>query len=167
MKVGTRKMDKQERAAKVEAYGKAYDLLTEALQKFPKEMWDFEPTQGWSIRQIVVHITDSEANSFVRCRRLVAEPGSAVLGYNEETWAKTLHYEQQDADDALQLFKWLRLTSYKLIKAIPESTWAHTIEHSENGTMTMEDWLNVYSSHVPDHISQMQAVYNEWKEQNV
>ena len=90
-------MTPSERKRKIESYGKAYDTLVEALQRFPKEMWHFKPKEGWSIHEILVHITDSEANSFVRCRRLIAEPGSAVLGYDESHWCAALNYKEQSA----------------------------------------------------------------------
>ena len=159
-------MDSQERASKIENYGKAYDYLVEAIKQFPQEMWQFQPASGWSIHNIIVHITDSEANSFVRCRRLIAEPGSTVMGYAEDVWAKQLNYPEQSTDDAIELFRLLRLTSYKLIKSLPASTWSHTVEHSDMGTMTMDDWLEMYNSHVPDHVRQMQEVFKEWQQQN-
>jgi DinB superfamily len=159
-------MTNDERQKKIELYGRAYDILEKALRQFPRDMWTFKPSPDlWSIHEIVVHVTDSEANSFVRCRRLVAEPGSMVLGYDENAWARLLHYQEQSTEDALQLFRWLRLTSFKLIQALPESTWAHTVEHTENGTMTMDDWLDVYARHIPDHVAQMQGVYEQWKRQ--
>ena len=35
-------MTVEERTAKIESYGKAYDFLVESLKKFPEEMWDFK-----------------------------------------------------------------------------------------------------------------------------
>jgi hypothetical protein len=81
--------------------------------------------------------------------------------------AKALTYHEQSTDDALELFKCLRRASYNLIKDLPDSVWLHTIEHPENGTMTLEDWLNVYEDHVPAHIEQMRQVYREWAKQQV
>jgi tRNA U34 5-methylaminomethyl-2-thiouridine-forming methyltransferase MnmC len=112
-----------------------------------------------------VHIADSEANSYARCRRFIAEPGSPVLGYDEMIWARQLNYHAQSPEAALELFKQLRECSYELIKTLPEETWANTIVHSENGVMTMDDWLDVYDRHVPDHIAQMQEVYVAWQKQ--
>jgi len=155
---------REERQSKIELYGRAYEILVEALKEFPKEMWSFQPSpDDWSIHELIVHIADSEANSFVRCRRLIAEPGSAVLGYDEMRWSKALKYAEQSADDALELFKWLRLTSYNLIRNLPESAWSNTIEHSENGTMTFDDWLDVYERHVPEHVDQMRRNFEAWK----
>lgn len=157
-------MTNQERTQKIELYGNAYQILTEGLKQFPKEMWQFKPAPDeWSVHELIVHITDSEANSFVRCRRFIAEPGSQVMAYDENQWGVALNYHGQSTDDALELFRWLRNNSYKLIKTLPESTWANTIYHPENGTMTMEEWLDMYARHVPDHLEQMQGVYKAWQ----
>src|SRR6478735_349957 len=146
----------QERNQKIELFGNAYNILTEALRDLPREMWNYKPTpDDWSVHELVVHITDSEANSFIRCRRFIAEPGSTVMAYDEMKWAEVLRYTHQSTEDALELFKWLRLTSYKLIKPLPEATWANTVYHPENGTMTMDDWLDIYASHIPEHVEQM------------
>ena len=89
-------MIKQERDLLIESYGKAYDSLIEALKEFPKEMWQWKPTpEKWSIHEIIIHIADSEANSFIRCRRFIAEPGSGVYGYDENKWAERLDYHSR------------------------------------------------------------------------
>jgi hypothetical protein len=156
----------EERKQKIESYGRASETLREGLKKFPREMWDFKPTTGWSIHQILVHIADSEANSYVRCRRFIAEPGSGVYGYNTDAWADDLHYDQQSVEDNLALFDALRRCSYLLIRTLPDSTWANTVEHSESGTMNMDKWLDIYDRHVRDHLQQMQEVFDEWKKSN-
>lgn len=159
-------MTHTERNQKIESYGQAYKRLVEGLKQFPPEMWLFKPAPDhWSIHEIVIHLADSEANSYIRCRRLIAEPGQAVMAYDEMGWAAALNYQQQSTQDALELFRWLRHNTYQLIRALPESVWAHTIYHPENGTMTMDDWLGVYERHIPDHLAQMQVNYEAWLKQ--
>ncbi len=157
-------MTPETRQEKIEWYGRAHTLLVEALQEFPREMWQFRPAPDrWTIHEIIVHLTDSEANSFARCRKIIAEPGATVMAYDEMQWSKALRYHEQSPEDALELFKWLRLTSYKLIQSLPDSVWANTIDHPENGTMTTDDWLDVYARHVPEHIAQMRENHADWK----
>jgi len=48
---------------------------------------------------------------------------------------------------------------------LPESAWSNTAIHSESGLMTLDDWLSVYASHIPNHIEQMQAVHEAWLSQ--
>jgi len=62
----------------------------------------------------------------------------------------------------LDLLKGLRLTSYQLIKDLPEAVWSNTVRHIENAVMTMDDWLDIYERHIPDHIAQMQAICDDW-----
>ena len=159
-------MKPEERSLKIESYGSAYQQLVSALERFPREMWEYRPDpNSWTIHEIIVHITDSEVNSYVRCRRLVAEPGGTVQGYDENKWARDLHYHDQSPEDALELFKWLRYKSYTLIQNLPESYWSHTVHHTEDGEITMDDWLISYERHIPNHIRQMQANYDAWLEQ--
>lgn len=155
------------RIGKMETYGRAYEVLMSALREFPAEMWQFKPApEMWSIHETIVHIADSEANSYARCRRLIAEPGQSVMAYDENRWASALDYHRQSTEEALELFRVLRRNSYHLIRDVPEAVWAHTILHPENGLMTMDDWLDVYERHVPEHIAQMRAVYEAWRAQS-
>lgn len=158
------KFTAQERQQKIESYANAYQLLTNALQAFPKEMWQFKPNEkSWSIHEIIIHITDSEANSYIRCRRLIAQSGSQVLGYDQDAWANKMEYHQQSTDEYLELFRLLRKLSYGIIKNQPQSVYeTATIHHSENGWMTFDAWLNSYENHIPQHIAQMQRVYSAW-----
>lgn len=159
----TKNVERQER---IELYGKAYQLLIKALEKFPREMWRFRPAPDrWTIHEIVIHLADSEANGFVRVRKLVAEPGATITAYDEPAWARALDYNAQSVEDALELFRWLRGNTDKLIRTLAESVWANTIYHPENGTMTMDDWLLEYARHIPDHIAQMEEVYADWMKQ--
>ena len=161
-------MTPTERNQLIESYGKAYPVLIEALKEFPKEMWQWKPVpEKWSIHEILIHIADSEVNSYVRCRRFIAEPGSGVYGYDENKWAKNLHYHNQSIDDYLELFKWLRKLSYDLIKTIDDHTWeTATVIHSDNGEMKLEEWLKIYEEHIPVHIRQMKRNLEAWKALN-
>jgi hypothetical protein len=158
-------MTTAERNALIESYGNAYNLLQEALKEFPKEMWQWKPApEKWSIHDVIIHIADSEANSFVRCRRFIAEPGSGVYGYDENKWAKKLDYHSQSTEESLELFRLLRKTTYDLIKIVDENIWkTATVIHSENGVTSFEQWLKTYEEHIPVHIRQMKRNYEAWR----
>ena len=46
-------------------------------------------------------------------------------------------------------------------KDLPDLIWSNTVHHTENGVMTMDDWLDTYERHIPEHIEQMQANYDD------
>ena len=115
-------MSPELRSKKIESYCDGHAALVKALKEFPKEMWRWRDPHGCrSIHELVVHITDSEANSYIRCRRFIAEPGESLMAYDESQWASALDYHTQDTDDALEMFKWLRRRSYTLITSLPEA----------------------------------------------
>ena len=156
-------MSPEERNRKIDLHGNAYSELVLALKEFPREMWSFKPAgDDWTIHEILIHITDSEANSYIRCRRFIAEPGETVMAYDEMGWARGLKYSEQSTEDAIELFKWLRLSTNKLVRSLPESAWSNTVYHPENGTMTLDDWLDIYTTHVTDHVEQMRRGYEAW-----
>ncbi len=151
------------RSAKIATYGSAYETLIAGLREFPREMWDFRDEHGcWSIHEHLVHIADSEANSYIRARRFIAEPGEPLMAYDENGWASSLGYADRSVVDALELFRILRQQTYDLIKTLPESVWANTCYHPENGDMTLDDWLDVYAVHIPEHLQYMRENHNAW-----
>ncbi len=161
-------MTHEERMQKTESYGRAAETLHEALKKFPKDMWQFRPASNrWSIHEIIVHIADAEANSYVRCRTFIAQPGHTIMAYEQDQWAAALKYHSQSADDALALFGLLRKMSYDLVKDLPADLWPTlVITHPESGLMTFDKWLAIYEHHIPGHIDQMSRNYDIWRERN-
>jgi hypothetical protein len=155
-----------ERKAKIESYGRAPELLEAALKEFPREMWQYKTAPDrWSIHEIIVHLADAEANSYVRARRMIAEPGGTLMAYDQDLWAQKLDYHSQSTEDAVALFSLLRKTTYDLIRALPDSVWAHAATHPEYGAYGFERWLDIYERHTAGHIAQMRANYDAWKKQ--
>ena len=151
------------RENKLDTYRNAAQVLEAALEEFPRDMWQFRDEHGcWSIHEHLVHIADSEANSYIRCRRFIAEPGQELMAYDENQWASALDYHSMDTDGALELFRALRRRTWELIRDLPESVWSNTCYHPENGDMTQEDWLEVYERHVAEHVEYMRQNYAEW-----
>ena len=147
----------------IESYGRADEELAAAVARYPRAMWQFRAVHDpWTIHEILIHISDSEANSYVRCRRFLAEPGTALMAYDENIWARELDYHGQSPERAIELFKGLRKNTYELIRGLPDEAWSRVAYHPENGEMTLADWLVVYERHVRDHVAQMEAIFQAW-----
>ncbi len=48
---------------------------------------------------------DSESMAALRARKLIVEPGSTLMGYEEAKWAGALDYQEQNLEDSLQIIK--------------------------------------------------------------
>jgi hypothetical protein len=159
-------VNREERLQKIEQYGRGFDLLMAALSKVPREAWTFKPSPTeWSVHEIIVHMADSESMAALRVRKLIVEPGSTLMAYEEAKWADALDYLSQSTDDALQIIKMARQTTYHLLKTLPDEVFSHSVTHPEySEPYTFDKWLNIYSRHIPDHVEQLKRSYQAWKE---
>lgn len=148
----------------IESFGNAPKQLAEALKEFPRSMWKYRPSPNdWCIHEVLIHIADAESLGYGRCRKAIAEPGSLIMLYDQPGWGKALHYADQNPDDAVELFRCLRKSTYQLIKTLPDATWANTYQHPERGPQSLDDWLITYEGHITNHINQMRTVYKAWQ----
>jgi hypothetical protein len=148
-------MDIREAAAAYESSTQFF--LNLALGVTP-ELLDVHHENGWSARQIIHHVADSEAQSYARIRRLVAEPeGSVIQGYDEGAWAECekLGYKDAPVENSIAVYAAVRAGSLDVLKRLEESDLLKFGEHSESGKFTIEKWLVNYTKHPLDHGDQL------------
>ena len=151
-------MDALERAALVARYAAGHAEVLAALTDITEEELDRAPGDGsWTPRQVVHHLADSEMTSAIRVRRLLAEEDPVLLGYDEEHWARVLHYEQRPIGPALDAFAAARSTTLQLLERMTEEQWHRRGTHSEGGAYDVERWLRIYAGHAHDHADQIRA----------
>jgi len=160
-------MDKQERIEKIELYGKGHDLLIDMLKDIPQEMWKFKPdAKEWSVHEVLVHLADSETNAALRARKLMVEPGGTLMGYDQDKWTVELDYHDQSYEDSLEIVRLARKTTYELLKKQRDEVFDHWVKHPEyEEPYTFDDWINIYSAHIPGHIEQIRNNYKIWRDQ--
>lgn len=113
---------------------------------------------GWSPRQIIHHLADSEAQSYARLRRLIAEPeGSVIQGYDEAAWASNeiLGYTELPVENSIAVLLAVRVASLDILKRLKESDLSKAGIHSESGAYSVGKWIEVYSNHPRDHGNQI------------
>jgi len=159
-------MNSKELKARIDLYGNGFALLKETLGDIPRKSWKFKPAPNeWSIHEVIVHLADSETNAALRARMLVAEPGRALMAYDQDKWAVELKYHDQDVDDALKMVKFARRTTYQWLKKLPEAVFDNSVVHPEfDKPYTFTQWLSIYSAHIPGHIEQIKKNFELWKQ---
>jgi hypothetical protein len=157
------RMTRDDRRKMLESFGRAPALLSAILRQLPKKMWLYKPTpERWSIHEIILHLADSEASSYVRCRHLIAEPGVEVAEFDPARWAGNLGYFHQSTREALEIIRRLRKMTYQLLIAVPEPVWSNTVDYPREGAISLESWIERQERHIPHHMDQMRHNYNLW-----
>ena len=114
------------------------------------------PDGGWTARQIVHHLADSEATAYVRLRKLIAEDEPVLQGYDEPEFARRLHYDRP-IESSLAVLKGVRAASLELLEALTPAEWERGGTHTESGAYSVGDWLRIYAGHSHDHADQIRA----------
>lgn len=132
------------------------EFLTLVSQLKPNDL-DKSDGEGWSPRQVIHHLADSETQSYARLRRLIAEPGTIIQGYDEGLWANnlTLGYKTRDVSTSIEVFRAVRQSSYELLCEVSEEQLDNLCTHTESGEYSMRNWLSSYIRHPLDHSEQI------------
>jgi hypothetical protein len=113
------------------------------------------PDGGWTARQVIHHVADSEMTSAIRLRRLLAEDNPLIQGYDEEEFARRLHYEDRPIAPSLEAVRAARQTTADILQRLQEPDWQRAGRHSESGPYSVENWLQIYAAHCHDHAEQI------------
>jgi len=118
---------------------------------------------GWSARQVVHHVADSETQSYARLRRLLGEPlGSSVQGYDEAAWAEcqALGYQELPIENSTALIIAARRSSLDIVRRLGPEHLDRYGEHTETGRYTLRSWIDVYTRHPLEHAAQLIEAIN-------
>ena len=143
----------------VKSYAQATAEFLSVANELTESQLDASHSGGWSARQVIHHVADSEAQSYARLRRLIAEPGTQIQGYDEAGWGEneTLGYKDLPIVHSLEVFKAVRASSLEIIKRLTPAQLDNSGTHSESGEYTIKTWLETYISHPLEHAAQIRS----------
>ena len=141
------------------SYANATAEFLKVAQELSEAELDSSSSGGWTARQIIHHVADSEAQSYARLRRLIAEPGTQIQGYDEAGWGEneTLGYKELPVALSLEVFKAVRQSSLEVVKRLELSQLDNAGIHTESGKYTVKTWLETYISHPLEHAAQIKS----------
>ena len=139
------------------AYEAATKEFLDIALSVPADKLDDNDGENWSSRQVIHHCADSEAQSYARLRRLVAEPNPVIQGYDENLWAKdeTLGYTTLPVENSIAVFTAVRAGSLDIIKRLKPEQLELTGTHTEAGEYSLKRWLETYTRHANNHADQI------------
>jgi hypothetical protein len=148
-------LDGQRREELVARYKDGYRAVAAALEGATEADLDARPAPGkWSAREIVHHLADSEMTSAIRLRQLVAEDRPAIRPYDQEEFARRLHYDRPIASSLLA-FRAARSSTADLLDHMSDADWTREGTHPEHPRYGVDRWLEIYADHAHNHADQI------------
>jgi uncharacterized damage-inducible protein DinB len=133
--------------------------LEKAIRRLSKKELRRRPAPGkWSIAEILAHLADGEVVASWRMRLILGSNGAPVQSFDQDVWAKTFRYENQDPKQSLRTFRILRESNLALLKSVPRKLWQNHGMHSERGKETISHIVEMFAGHDLNHVRQVEKI---------
>ena len=113
---------------------------------------------GWTVRQVVNHVTDSHLNGYARCKWLLTEDEPTIKPYNQELWAELEDTKNGDPETSVLLLEALHQRWADLMKSLSPEDFTRTLHHPEEGTLTLDNILGGYAWHGRHHVAHITSL---------
>lgn len=105
---------------------------------------------GWTVRQLVHHIADSHANSYVRFKLALTEDWPTIKPYDEAAWA-LLADSRLPIGPSLAIIAGLHERWVALLESLSDSDFERGYNHPEMGRQNLAAVLPLYAWHSRHH----------------
>lgn len=136
----------------IDRYAAGTDVPLSALAGLSPADLDARPAPGWSIREIVAHLADSDLVGTDRMRRVIAMENPTLLPYDQDAFVDRLGYAAADVVLAAEAFRANRLLMADVLRRLPADAFARAGTHTERGRMTLADLVAGYAEHLEHHM---------------
>lgn len=113
---------------------------------------------GWTCRQQVHHLPDSHMNAYIRFKLAVTEENPTIKPYEEHLWAELIDGKLAPVEPSLILLESLHLRWVMFLRSMKPEQFARTVNHPQNGSMSLDRLLQLYSWHGRHHVAHITAL---------
>lgn len=130
------------------------DQLRKAVDGFSDGQLDtpYRPG-GWTVRQVIHHLSDSHINSYTRFRLALTEDTPSIKSYEEAAWAELPDARQSRIEPSLMILDGLHERWSMLLRGLSEAQFARTFRHSELGAIRLDWTAGLYAWHSRHHLA--------------
>ena len=122
--------------------------------------------EGWTIRQVIHHLSDSHHNSYTRFKWTLTEDKPIIKVYYEERWAELFDGKTAPINLSLNNLTALHAKWVYLLKGLSNKDLDKTFIHPDgNEEITLKENIGIYAWHCEhhyEHINQL-LIRKNWK----
>ncbi|MEM9362837.1 MAG: YfiT family bacillithiol transferase [Bacteroidota bacterium] len=110
--------------------------------------------QGWTVRQVVHHLSDSHHNSYTRFKWGLTEESPLIKPYLEKKWANLFDAKSAPIQMSLDHLKAVHAKLVYLLKELTQEELQRTFKHPEgNVESTLAENIGRYAWHSNHHFA--------------
>ncbi len=116
---------------------------------------------GWTIRQVIHHLTDAQLHGYLRFRWACTEDNPAIKTFDQDAWALLPDVVDGPIGPAIRLLESVHTRWVAMLFKMEEAQFARTFQHPELGVLSLDQWLGIYAWHAEHHIAQIRGAIQD------
>ncbi|HUN83265.1 MAG TPA: bacillithiol transferase BstA [Terracidiphilus sp.] len=113
---------------------------------------------GWTVRQVVHHVADSHANSYVRFKLALTEDWPTIKPYDEAAWANLADSRNMRLEPSLDFISSLHARWVALLEGLSEADFQRGYNHPAMGRQNLATALALYAWHSRHHAAHITSL---------
>ena len=149
-----------ERRAMIDEIAAAPVRMREAVRGLSDPQLDSPYREGgWTVRQVVHHVPDSQLNAYCRLKLALTENEPTIRPYDEATWAELEDSRSTPIEVSLTLLDSLHARWVGLLRSLKDDDFRRTFRHPEHSGVQNLDWLvAMYEWHSRHHVAHITSL---------
>ena len=112
---------------------------------------------GWTVRQVVHHVSDSHHNSYIRFKWALTEDTPTIKAYNEKAWAELFDTRTAPIQMSLNHLSAIHAKLVYLLKGLSEEDLQRSFIHPDgNQETTLKENIGRYAWHSNHHYAHIE-----------
>ncbi|MGD1005854.1 MAG: DinB family protein [Ignavibacteriaceae bacterium] len=133
-----------------------YNEIFEVLQKLSNDQINYKHAENkWSVHEVITHLADTEIQSHIRIRTILANKDPYMVYHDEMDWSIILDYAKINLEESLEVIRLMRKVNYNLLSRLKPADFKKKGVHSTRGELSLENLVNFYIDHVDKHLIQI------------
>ena len=113
--------------------------------------------EGWTVRQLVHHISDSHHNSYIRFKWALTEDTPTIKAYDEKAWAELFDTRTAPIQMSLNHLSAIHAKLVYLLKGLSEEDLQRSFVHPDgNQETTLKENIGRYAWHSNHHYAHIE-----------
>lgn len=109
---------------------------------------------GWNIKQVIHHLSDSHSNALIRFKLALTEENPTIKPYEENLWAELVDGMDDDISYSLLILKGLHHKWHLLLVSMDDNLWERTYFHPESKkSVALKEMIGLYAWHGNHHLA--------------
>jgi hypothetical protein len=120
---------------------------------------------GWTIRQVIHHVSDSHHHSYIRFKWALTEDKPIIKAYYEDRWAELFDSKSAPIDMSILHLKAVHYKLVYLLKGLSEAELDNVFIHPEtNKEVVLKQNIGIYAWHSNHHYAHIENLLkrNRW-----